>query len=140
MFAPSMLSPGTGASDDGASVVVAGTIVLTKGETGGDEGGKLVKPVGLRVGVILDDGAVVEGVDGVTATGFDVGSATAVGAGVPAAGFIEGAWVVLGRVGFEYGEAVGTDDVGANIHGPTQTATLKVNLATRNQSGRIRAM
>lgn len=112
MLTSIVLSPETEGSDDGDSVMLAGTISSTVGGTVGDEGSRLVETVGSTGGGVPDDGQLVGGVDAVIATGLDVESLTSDGNGVPAAGFIEGARADTGMVGLGDGGSAGRGNFG----------------------------
>lgn len=83
-------------SKDGGTVETAGTIVPTTVNVGAN-GGEVDSIV--EVGDIAENGARVGGAVEETTTGFDVPSATAVGPGVPTAGWVEGAGGVANVVG-----------------------------------------
>ena len=72
-------SPATEAFSDGATVVARGA----------GDGDRIVKCVGAPVGDVVDIVGVVGVAEGVTATGFVVDSAIAVGPGVLRMGWIE---------------------------------------------------
>ena len=73
------MAPGTRAFGDGAIVVACGA----------GDGDRMVEFVGAFVGGVVDIFGVVGVAEGVTATGFGVDSAIAVGPGVLTMGWIE---------------------------------------------------
>lgn len=99
---PRSLLPTSAVPEDGAAVGPVGTIISTVATIGADDSGKIVEDIGciVTIGDTLEKGAEIGVAEGVTAGELDVESATAVGAGVPSFGWIEGACSVPEKIGF----------------------------------------
>lgn len=105
MLGPHTLSPATGTSEDGATVADLGAI----------DGGRIGEEDGRIVCGVLRTGAAVGGPEGLADSGEIVGTATTIGARVPAVGWIEGAGDAAERVGLGDERTAAGDGVGADI-------------------------
>lgn len=128
MIIPCALSPTTGVSDDGSTVVVtAGVVGSTAASIGADDRSVIVEEAGSvgAAGEISDSVAADGGAKGVTASGVVVASATTVCTGVPPTGWIVGAGDATEDMGLGDERAVVGDRVVAGIYFRGSVSSLR---------------